>query len=101
MTNHSIIPTGPDLPTAIKDHSMVSLGFGQAILGGEDNSGIHQTKIYYISCYLQICKISTLNQQLSVGRSGFVAIPIPDTISGCISHSKFLWFWPHSMWKMN
>ena len=90
MTHCSIITTGPDLPTAIKDHSMVSLGFGQAILGGEDNAGIRQTKIYYISCYLQICKISNLNQQLSVGRSGFVVIPIPDIISGCISNSKFL-----------
>ena len=88
--NRSFIITGPDLPIAIKDHSMVSLGFGQAILGGEDNAGIRRTEIYYISCYLQVCKISTLNQQLSVGRSGFVVIPIPDIMSGCISHSKLL-----------
>ena len=82
------------MPTAISDHSMVSLGFGQAILGGKDNDGNGQSKIYYLACYLLICKISTLNQELSVGRSNFLAIPIPDSMSGCISHSRFLSFLP-------
>ena len=67
---------------------MVILGLGQAILGGigSDNS---PNKIYHFTCYQQDCKISSLNQLLEVPRGWFhVAIPILDSISGCISDSK-------------
>ena len=65
---------------------MVTLGLGQAILGG---LGIdYQNKIYHFTCYEQDCKISLLNQLLEVPRDNFVAIQIPDSISGCISDSK-------------
>ena len=86
------IITGPDLPIAIKGHSMVTLGFGQAILGGESNNDAYQSKIYFLTCSKQICMLSTLNKELSVPRSSFVAIPIPDSMSGCIGKSKFEYF---------
>ena len=67
---------------------MVPFGKGQCILGGTSGNG-DQSKIYHITCTNQICSISTLIKQLSVPRFNFVAIPIPDSISECISDSKF------------
>ena len=71
---------------------MVALGFGQAIIGGRKKeygyNDLHKT-IYHFTCSKQICIISTLNQELSFGRSSFVAIQIPDSLSGCIHYSKF------------
>ena len=76
-------------------HSMVRLGKGQAILGGTigaDSSyltdGVHQTKIYTMDCSNRNWIISLLNAEISVPKSYFVAIPIPDTISGCITGGK-------------
>ena len=83
---------GPDLPIGLYGHSMVALGLGQAVLGGYSNSG-PQKKIYLITCSEQICMISLLNQELSIPRQYFVAIPIPDSMSGCISNSEFGYFW--------
>ena len=67
---------------------MVRLGKGQAILGGRSN-GIYQTKIYSMGCSNSNCIISLLNRELTVPRYNFVAIPIPDTISGCITGGKY------------
>ena len=64
---------------------MVQLGNGLAIIGGwGDGHGI-QAKIHLLNCMNRKCSISTLNQELSVPRQWFLAIPIPDTIAGCIS----------------
>ena len=71
---------------------MVPLGQGQGVLGGFGN-GASQSKICHITCSHQICSISMLNNKLSVPRSEFVAIPIPDSISACISGSKLASFW--------
>ena len=80
---------GPDLPTALDGHIMVTLGLGQAILGGQDNNYVFRKEIYHFTCYQQDCTISLLSQLLEVPRSFFVAIPIPDSLSGCISDSKY------------
>ena len=82
---------GPDLPIGIERHSMVALGLGQAVLGGKASSG-YQKKIYHITCSEQNCMISMISQELSIPRGYFVAIPIPDSMSGCISKSKFGYF---------
>ena len=67
---------------------MVELGNGQAIIGGySDGYGPH-AKIHLFNCMNRNCSISTLNQELSVPRYWFLAIPIPDTIAGCISGGK-------------
>ena len=68
---------------------MVILGLGQAILGGLDDNKIFRNEIYHFSCYQEYCTISLLEQLLETPRAAFVAIPIPDSISGCISNSKF------------
>ena len=84
---------GPDLPTTLFGHSMVTLGLGQAILGGQ-SLGLgqyeYERKIYFVSCYQLICGVSTVNQEISAPRGHFIAIPIPDSISGCVSKGKFL-----------
>ena len=69
-------------------HSMVRLGKGQAILGGLSKNNVYQVKIYSMTCSNRNCIISLLNRELSVPKSEFMAIPIPDTISGCITGGK-------------
>ena len=66
---------------------MVQLGNGQAIIGGYGN-GLFQDKIHLFSCTNRNCSIHQLDQVLAVPRYEFVAIPIPDTLSGCIAGGK-------------
>ena len=66
---------------------MVKLGKGQAILGGH-NDGDFQAKIYSMTCSNRNCIILLLDRELSVPKDSFVAIPIPDTITGCITGGK-------------
>ena len=79
--------SGPLLPIPLNGHSMVRLGKGQAILGGVSSNGF-QAKIYSMTCSNRNCIISLLNRELSVPKGYFVAIPIPDTMSGCITGGK-------------
>ena len=76
------ITAGPELPIGIFGHSMVPFGSGQAIIGGEGDGGV-QRKIYHLTCSQRICNIQQMTQELSVPRGYFVAIPIPDHLSGC------------------
>ena len=69
-------------------HAMVELGNGVAIIGGFSVDYGTQDKIHLLSCMNRNCSISTLSQELSVPREKFLAIPIPDTIAGCISGGK-------------
>ena len=66
---------------------MVQLGNGQAMIGGSDGYDVY-VKIHLLSCINRNCSITTLKQELSVPRYWFLAIPIPDTITGCISQGK-------------
>ena len=67
---------------------MVKLGKGQAILGGSKTNGNSETKIYLMTCSNKNCILLLVNRELSVPNYFFVAIPIPDTISGCITGGK-------------
>ena len=80
--------SGPSLPIALTYHSMVRLGKGQAILGGQSINNVYQAKIYSLTCSNRNCIISLLDRELSVPKGYHVAIPIPDTISGCITGGK-------------
>ena len=85
--------SGPLLPLILEYHSMVRLGKGQAILGGsgipsESSDHVYEAKIYSMTCSNRNCIISLLNRELSVPKGQFVAIPIPDTISGCLTGGK-------------
>ena len=77
-------------------HAMVELGNGQAIIGG-GVSGIIQDKIYLFSCTNRNCSIHHLDQILSLPRYQFVAIPIPDKLSGCITGGKIF----HKIYHVN
>ena len=70
------------MPIAIGTHSMIPLGFGQAILGGV--GVVYSKAIFHVTCTQLVWRLSTLAQELYVPRSHFVAIPIPDEISGFI-----------------
>ncbi len=81
--------TGPKLPIHRESHAMVQLGNGQAIIGGwMEWNGISQDKIHLFSCTNRNCSIHQLDQVLSLPRAWFVAIPITDTLSGCITGGK-------------
>ena len=64
---------------------MARLGKGQAILGGKASNNIYLAKIYSLTCSNRNCIILLLDRELSVPRDSFVAIPISDTITGCIT----------------
>ena len=66
---------------------MVRLGKGQAILGGRSND-VYHSKIYLMTCSNRDCTILLLNRELSVPNEFFVAISIPDTISGCTTKGR-------------
>jgi hypothetical protein len=71
------------------EHAMVRLGNGQAIIGGFSyGNGEYEEKIDLFSCMNRHCSIHQLSQELSVPRYMFVAIPITDTLSGCITGGK-------------
>ena len=88
FTDSNFQISGPLLPITLWHHSMVRLGKGQAILGGRGGNSIYHAKIYSMTCSNRNCIISLLDRELSVPKSIFVAIPIPDTISGCITGGK-------------
>ena len=89
--------SGPELLEPLSEHSMVPLGLGQAIIGG---FGLGQAisggktikgytkKIYLLECSQKDCSISKIVPELSIPLGSFVAIPIPDFFSGCISEGK-------------
>ena len=79
-----LLIAGPKLPMGLYRHAMVELGNGQVIIGGYGN-GNWQDKIYLFSCKDRSCSIHQLDQVLSLPRTLFVAIPITDTLSGCIT----------------
>ena len=68
-------------------HAMVQLGNGLAIIGGYGALNT-QAKIHLLICMNRNFSISILSQELSVPRYWFLAIPIPDTMTGCISEGK-------------
>ena len=88
--NLFVLDLGQELPLRIAGHSMVPLGFGQAILGGRDpsNNSAYYSAIYHMKCSQHICEVLQLDKRLSVPRSLIVVIPIPDSMAQCLSESK-------------
>ena len=68
---------------------MITLGLGQAIIGGESN-GQYQKTIYYFECSELTCDISILELELAIPRASFVAMVLPDHLSGCVSKGNLL-----------
>ena len=97
MYNYSFSDTtGPNLFIPLWGHSMVPLSNGQAILGGiYFNKGIEyqiewNPNIYFLTCSNLECNIQTMTQTASFLATYFVAIPIPDDMSGCIFRGKLI-----------
>ena len=84
-----MIIVGPELPFGLACHSMVPIGTEQAIIGGKggqkDKNKEEQKKIYRIACASVKCTIIEMSQELSIPKRMFVAMPIPNEISGCPS----------------
>ena len=80
--------SGPELIEPLSGHSMVALGLGQAIIGGLNHLEFPKKKIYNLECSRGDCIISKIGIELSIERSSFVAIPIPEDLSGCILEGK-------------
>ena len=90
-----IVQTGPDLSIPLWSHSMVPLSDGQVILGGRYYKKSGKTKewnpnIYFLTCSNLECNIQTMTQTASFLAHAFVAIPIPDDMSGCIFRGKLI-----------
>ena len=69
---------------------MISIGKGQAIIGGKSGNDGYQKKVYFMECSNNICNILMLKQELSIPRAHFVAVAIPDTIADCITAGKIV-----------
>ena len=76
---------------------MVPLAKGQVLIGGVYTStatfeSLHQINdivtIHYLTVIKRNCIISILDRKISVPRAAFVAIPISDKVSGCITVGK-------------
>ena len=71
---------------------MVPLGNGQAIIGGSHvvyGLIVENSQILLFTCSKMNCKIEALEQKLSMSLSFFVAILIPDKVSGCVSSGNY------------
>mgnify|MGYP001378315204 FL=1 len=85
--------TGPDLSIRLLGHSMVPLSNGQAILGGIFfimDQAEWNPNIYFLTCSNLECNIQTMTKTASFLATYFVAIPIPDDMSGCIFRGKLI-----------
>ena len=82
---------GPDIPELLSGHSMVALGLGQAIIGGKNDlltTTIYSKKIYHLERSRGDFAISRILSELSIPLASFMAIPIPEFFSGCISEGE-------------
>ena len=96
VSQNFVMISGPELPVSLMEHSMVTLGMGQAIIGGKSD-GENQKKIYFLKCsnagmmnVQENCDISPMEKELSIARNAFVVIPIPIALTGCITNGKAL-----------
>jgi hypothetical protein len=71
-----LLTLGPPLPKAIEGLSMLEMHGDTYVIGG--SSGAYESSIYKLSCSSGLCSWTTLNQQLKVGRSHLVAMPVQD-----------------------
>ena len=78
------------MPTTLRGHSMVRLDKSLVILGGYDSlpDSSYGSCIYSMACSNRNCTISLLNRKLKAKKHEFVAIPIPEKISGCTTEGK-------------
>ena len=84
--SHFDFRTGPKLPNQRKlsGHSLVTLGKSLVVLGGKGNFYEDMNhEIYKLKCSNGKFTWEKLPQKLKIGRTEFVAIPIPDSMAKC------------------
>ena len=74
--------SGPNLPRAIYEHSMVEYNDSLLLIGGYDaESDESLNNILSLTCESRICFWTELSQKLSIGRYGTVSVIIPDSMT--------------------
>ena len=82
------------MPKPLYGHTLVPYGNDLVAIGGGDGYKVYNHEIYKLSCsngYPWIsgyCQWTQMRQEISVGRTYFVAIPIPDYMVDC-KHSIY------------
>ena len=73
---------GPDLPKPLFWHQMVSVDGAVIAIGGYSNVNGYSKSLYKLACS-QECHWKEMSQKLTVARSSFVAMTIPDEMTNC------------------
>ena len=66
------------MPEAVYGHSLVPFGMSVVIVGG-----YYSKSLYKFSCSNRACTWTTMEQEMSIRRVDFVAIPIPESLAKC------------------
>ena len=78
---------GPALPKTLISHEIVRIGLDLLVLGGfnPNANGIryYSEELFKLSCTNNECEWEKLPQNLTIPRSEFVAIPVPDDFITC------------------
>lgn len=62
---------------------MLSFDYDQVIIGGFSQYGGAQKDILKFSCSNRSCTLTIMNQKLSEGRTGHIAILVDDDLTDC------------------
>ena len=75
--------SGPKLPEKRVGLKLIRLGSGDVIaIGGFDGSKNRDT-LFRLRCTNRTCQWSEMAQKLNKPKSGFVAIPVPTSMTNC------------------
>ena len=73
---------GPYLPIRLYAHSMVATENSLVVIGGVTD-GEYSKDLFELTCSETGCKWREMEQKLTIGRSNFVAMMVPDTLTNC------------------
>ena len=68
------------MPMVNFGYAVVEVGRDLYVIGGSNGDGGNHKEIQKLSCSSRVCTWTTINQQLKVGRSWPVAIPVMDAL---------------------
>ena len=69
------------MPKGLAGHEMVRMDKDLAVIGGY--GGGYSSSLYRLTCTNKACTWQTMTQELTIGRSNFVAMLIPDELTEC------------------
>ena len=74
---------GPYLPIPLHAHSMVATENSLVAIGGVTTDGTTTNDLFELTCSETGCKWKEMEQKLKIGRSNFVAMMVPDSLTNC------------------